>query len=352
MPAWSWAHSSVKDRRTRPSVILVSALLSRVPLTDGPAVPYVKRCMDAIMPLPVAAPPCSAPAQPVAPCPVCPRLDADFEPWRQAAFYRTLHQRAVQREQQLQQENDALRARIRSLEQRLFGRKRDSPPTLPEDTVVATAAPAGPRRRRGQQPDRPRPRRRAYDHLPAVEEVHALPAEQQQCPQCGQPLAPFPGTEDSTVLEVAVRAHRRVLRGAATGRRRSSATRATAGCTVSRLREQGYYQSRNRAVLPLRVDQKTGSRPDPPRSDPGPTGRGNRPDGSAVVSGQPGWARLLRQAGCEPRGQDQTAGVKGEGDPGVAAVGRAGRERDSPPHAEMTQQPTLRPYPASQGDAQ
>jgi transposase len=118
----------------------------------------------------------------------------------------------VQREQRLRQDNDALRARIRSLEQRLFGRKRDSPPTLP-DAALACAGPEAPApRRRGQRPGGPSPKRRAYDHLPAVEEIRALPAEQQQCPQCGQPFASFPGTEDSTVLEVSVRAHRRVIR--------------------------------------------------------------------------------------------------------------------------------------------
>ncbi len=49
-----------------------------------------------------------------------------------------------------------------------------------------------------------------------------MPADQQHCPQCGQAFAPFPTTDDSTVLEVEVRAHRRLLR-----RRRY---RPTCGC--------------------------------------------------------------------------------------------------------------------------
>jgi transposase len=48
--------------------------------------------------------------------------------------------------------------------------------------------------------------------VPAVEEIRDLPADQQQCPRCHQPFAPFDGTEDSTILEIEVKAHRRVIR--------------------------------------------------------------------------------------------------------------------------------------------
>jgi transposase len=131
-----------------------------------------------------------------------------------------MHQRAVQREQRLQQQNQALQARIRALEQRLFGRKTEHAATLP-DATSATPPPQPPRPR-GQQRGRPGPQRRDYSHLPVVEEILDVPADQQHCPQCGQAFAPFPGTDDSTVLEVEVRAHRRLLR-----RRRY---RPTCGC--------------------------------------------------------------------------------------------------------------------------
>jgi transposase len=39
-----------------------------------------------------------------------------------------------------------------------------------------------------------------------------LPTDQQCCSACGQPFADFPGTDDTTILEVEVKAHRRVLR--------------------------------------------------------------------------------------------------------------------------------------------
>src|SRR6266702_254482 len=75
-------------------------------------------------PLPTVA--CSAPAVPEGPCPVCPRLAQEFEPFRQAAFWKSMHQKAKERERLLQQENQQLQARIRYLEQQLFGRKSES----------------------------------------------------------------------------------------------------------------------------------------------------------------------------------------------------------------------------------
>jgi len=154
-----------------------------------------------------AVPPltCSAAPIPRGPCPVCPRLAQEFEPWRQAAYWQAVHQRAVEREAALKDEVARLQAQLRLREQQLFGRKTDSTTTI---EGVAPRAPAP--RRRGQQRGRPGHPRRAYDHLPAVEQALELPAEQQRCSRCGQPFADFPGTDDSTVLEIEVRAHRRI----------------------------------------------------------------------------------------------------------------------------------------------
>ncbi len=152
-------------------------------------------------------PTCSAPPIPQGPCPVCPRLAQEFEPWRQAAYWQAMHQRAVQREQLLHQENEQLHARIRFLEQQLFGRKAETPATV-DGPDRRTRSP----RPRGQRRGKPGPKRRDYSHLPAVEQVIELPAEQQRCAGCGAPFASFSGTDDTTILEVDVRAHRRVYR--------------------------------------------------------------------------------------------------------------------------------------------
>ena len=158
---------------------------------------------------------CSAPAVPQGPCPVCPRLAAEFEPWRAAAYWKSMHQGAVERERLLKEENQQLQARLRYLEQQLYGKKSESAQSKdalaadtagPDKTPGATAA-----RPRGQQRDKPGPTRRDYAHLPGEEEFHDLAEQDKKCPCCGLPFEPFPGTEQSTVLEIDVRAHRRII---------------------------------------------------------------------------------------------------------------------------------------------
>ena len=144
---------------------------------------------------------------PQGPCPVCPRLAQEFEPWRQAAYYKAMLDRAVAREAQLKQELATLQAQLRLREQRLFGRKAETSATV-DGTVRADRAP----RPRGQRRGKPAPRRRDYTHLPAAEELVELPVEARRCTGCGEPFAEFPGHDETTILEVDVRAHRRVYR--------------------------------------------------------------------------------------------------------------------------------------------
>src|SRR3954464_4674992 len=82
---------------------------------------------------------CSAPAIPQGPCPVCPRLAVEFEPWRAAAYWKSMHERAKEREHLLQQEKQQLEARVRYLEQQLYGRKSES--ARSKDSRAAAAAP-------------------------------------------------------------------------------------------------------------------------------------------------------------------------------------------------------------------
>jgi transposase len=157
-------------------------------------------------------PVCSAPSIPHGPCPVCPRLEQEFEPWRQAASWQAMHRRALEREAQLQAEVDRLQALLRLREQQLFGRKTEAGAATEPTVPPANPDAPPPRRNRGQQRGRTGPKRRDYSHLPAVVEDHELPPEQCRCSRCGQPFADFPGTEEAIILEVDVRAHRRVIR--------------------------------------------------------------------------------------------------------------------------------------------
>jgi transposase len=118
---------------------------------------------------------------------------------------------ALEREALLRQENEHLRAQLRLREHQLFGRTTEaSAATAPTPPPAGSDGP--PRRPRGQQRGWPGPRRRDHSHLPAVIEDREIPAAQGCCRRCGRPFAPVRGTEDSTILEVEVRAHRRVIR--------------------------------------------------------------------------------------------------------------------------------------------
>lgn len=124
-----------------------------------------------------------------------------------------------------------LEADNRILTQRLFGKKseaRHSPdrrlagpsadplaedaPSSPDAPPVASPTVSTPRRRRGQQPGRKLPARRDYSRLPAITEVRILPPERACCPCCQQPFAPGGFEEDSSVVEIEVKAYRRVIR--------------------------------------------------------------------------------------------------------------------------------------------
>ena len=161
--------------------------------------------------------------------PCQPLLDAR----RQAACYKAHHQRARQREDRLKLQLAQLQAENRDLRHRLFGRSSEvhythhslpddaagnaTPVASDDDPVTVSPLPPSPaeaetpRRPRGQQRGTPSHGRRDYSSLPTREEVRGLPDSQCCCLRCGQPFAPFPGTDDTTVLEVEVKPHRRLI---------------------------------------------------------------------------------------------------------------------------------------------
>ena len=153
---------------------------------------------------------------------------------RLAAFYKAMHQRSRQREDEFKHQVALLQAEIRDLRHRHFGRSseaQNAPDRLAPDDAQAEhppadsvddpgTLPASPssqgeaeptRRPRGQQRGSKGHGRRNYSHLPTTEEVSRLPEEQCRCQRCGQPFADFPGTDDTTVLEVEVKAYRRLI---------------------------------------------------------------------------------------------------------------------------------------------
>jgi transposase len=139
---------------------------------------------------------------------------------QEAGYWKSRHADAVKRLAQLQEELDQSRGQTRALQDKLFGRKSeksarsDRSNDLFDPEQVTAAA-----KKRGAQPGHAGHGRRDYSHLPVQEELVPLPEESLACPHCGKLAKWMSATEDSDVLEIEVRAHRRRIR-----RRRYRAT--------------------------------------------------------------------------------------------------------------------------------
>jgi transposase len=134
---------------------------------------------------------------------------------QQAAYWQSRHRDALQRIAGLEQKVEKLNGEKRQLQADLFGRRSEATTSGhrsnhrwddPQDD------PLEPKRKRGQQPGNPGPKRRDYSHLPVDEKIIELPPEQRLCPRCGQLFVPNGDTEDSEQIEIEVRAYRKVFR--------------------------------------------------------------------------------------------------------------------------------------------
>ena len=127
--------------------------------------------------------------------------------WRQERYQSVLRQMKAQgelREAALQAQLREAQARIRDLQQRLFGSKTERRPGNERQGGLCEAhAP------RGQRRGAPGHGRAMQLSLPARHEFVELEAA--QCPQCGLALKSFPGTEDAEIIELEVNAYRRVI---------------------------------------------------------------------------------------------------------------------------------------------
>jgi transposase len=126
-------------------------------------------------------------------------------------YYKTLHEKAKAREDLLKQENQQLNARIRYLEQKLYGRKSEKKTSSEKNTSTSSSSDDQSKRKRGQQKGSPGHGRRDYSHLPVKEEVFEL--DEAVCPVCGCPYqeTSFLDTDDSELIEMKVEAYRRKI---------------------------------------------------------------------------------------------------------------------------------------------
>ena len=132
---------------------------------------------------------------------------------QQVGYWKGMFEQTKRKNEKLQKEIDSLRAENRQLKDKLFAAKSEKKPSKDRSNRLDDPKAANtPPRPRGHQPNTPGPRRRDYSHLPVVEEFAQLSSDAAACPKCGKPAAEMGETEDSEVVELDVRAHRRRVR--------------------------------------------------------------------------------------------------------------------------------------------
>ena len=118
-------------------------------------------------------------------------------------YWQRQHERAIVREAALKLKLEQAEATIRDLRQRLYG-KQSEKSSLPTEVQAGDPKPPRPRgQARGSKGHGRTPR----PHLPVLEEWHVLPLDEQVCPHCKADFDLFPGTEDSDIIEINVKAY-------------------------------------------------------------------------------------------------------------------------------------------------
>lgn len=125
-----------------------------------------------------------------------------------ARWWQGLHARAVQREDALKAKIEELSAQLHQSERRLFGEKSERS----KSKASGKESVQGQRKRGQQRGAAGHGRRRRGEQLPVSEEIWDLDEPQRHCPRCQRPYEELEQSEDSEIIEVEVRAHRRLIR--------------------------------------------------------------------------------------------------------------------------------------------
>jgi transposase len=139
-------------------------------------------------------------------CEICPLKKDNLILHTEKGYWQKQHERTKEREEKLKKENEQLKARIRYLENQLYGKKTEKKTITEKETANKKNTSSKPK---GQQANNPGPQRREYKHLPVIEAEIDLAEEEKACPFCGLPFEPFPGTEDSETIEYETITYRR-----------------------------------------------------------------------------------------------------------------------------------------------
>ena len=128
-------------------------------------------------------------------------------------YWKSRHADAVERNTKLKAELDEAKAEIRQLKAERFGKQSEKQSaTDRSNDLDDPQQQATPKKKRGQQPGRPAPKRRDYSHLPARETQIDLPEGAKVCDCCGKPLVDFGYSDDREQLEIETTVYRRVIR--------------------------------------------------------------------------------------------------------------------------------------------
>lgn len=114
-------------------------------------------------------------------------------------------QQGAQQRAQLQAQLEQALAQVRDLRQRVFGRKSECSKGANQAQNIGCHKPKS----RGQQYGRHGHGRTTQAELPQRHETHDMACP--QCPKCGLNLQALGGSEDSSVVEIEVKAYRRVI---------------------------------------------------------------------------------------------------------------------------------------------
>jgi len=132
---------------------------------------------------------------------------------REVGYWKSMHAGAVQRNVKLQAKLDQANAEIRQLKAERFGKRSEKQSSADRtNELLDPAAPVAPKKKRGQQPGRPAPRRRDYSHLPTREETVDAPEAAKVCACCGLPLESAGYGDDHEQIEIETVIYRRVVR--------------------------------------------------------------------------------------------------------------------------------------------
>ncbi|UYM14760.1 IS66 family transposase [Endozoicomonas euniceicola] len=107
---------------------------------------------------------------------------------------------------------DQLKNQLAQMQHLVFGRSTEKTSKKSGNQQEGSGSGQKSDRKKGQQKGSKGHGRKNVTTLPVIPEDLVIPDDEQHCTHCGLPFSPFPGTEDSDVIEVEVQAHVRRYR--------------------------------------------------------------------------------------------------------------------------------------------